>query len=82
MSHFISFFHQGYFLILKCTSQALQDCEHFMKVNLKNMCAKFVEKNQFWTEVYASLKPRFKCPIKKVNKPSLAATLLLKGLEV
>lgn len=50
----------------KC-SVDMQKCDKYSTIIVRDMCKKFQEQNAFYSDVFRSIHPPFRCPIKKGN---------------
>lgn len=50
----------------KC-SLDMKTCEKYDIINIREMCKKFQDKNAFYSNIFAHIKPPLKCPIKPGN---------------
>ena len=60
----------------------LKFCEKWKNVNVKEMCAKFVDKNMFFADVMNAIKPKLECPIKAGNYTLDRTSLVFTALRM
>ena len=60
----------------------LKFCEKWQNVNVKEVCAKFVDKNMIYSVIMNAIKPKLECPIKSGNYTLDQTSLDLSALRL